>query len=46
MSLMLIVSLFGSPKRNQQKIVKNGVVHSNTNSIFICESRKESAEDS
>ena len=34
---ILIVSLFVSPVRNQQKIAKNGVVHSNAYSIFICE---------
>ena len=34
---ILIVSLFVSPVRNQQKIAKNGVVHSNAYSISICE---------
>ena len=34
---MLIVSLFVSPVRNQQKIAKNGVIYSNAYSNFICE---------
>ena len=42
---MLMVSLFVSPIRNQQKIAKNGVVNSNAYGIFICESYKEFAED-